>query len=223
MEWAYNTSNRANQPREHEIATATNIKRGAVVTKTDSLVVLCDYTDMDDPQLGVTAEAHNGSSAGRQSGTKVKVYDHPDDVFKVKPRKVVTATGGSTTTFVNSNLRFATDDHLNGGVLQIVNCQADSSLNGKKVLISDYTASGGTVTLSETLPVALQSGDTAYICPGKKAIGTFNWNLSDDGTDMDWEDASAGEAVQIHDVDPSTFTVFVKLRLHLNGNHPIAV
>lgn len=223
FEFAYNDSKGAGQPREHAIAAATAIEYGEAVKKTNGLIVAIGDDDQNDPILGFAAEAHDGSTAGRQSGTKIKIYDHPDDVFRYVPKEVCTATGGSTTTFVDSNLQFAADDALNGGYLQIVNCQADSSLNGKKVKISDYVASGGTVTLAETLPVALQSGDTAYICPGPIAKDSYNWNFNADGTGIDWEDNSAGEALRLHDVDPDTFTVFFKLRLHLSGNYPIAV
>jgi hypothetical protein len=221
--WAYNTAGRAGQPRELEIASATAIEKGEVVKVTSGLIVAIGDTDQDDPVKGVAAEDHDGSTSGRQSGTKIKVHDDPNDVFAYTPRIVCTATGGSTTTFVDSNLQFANDDDLNGGFLHIVSCAADSTLNGKIVKISDYTASTGTVTLAETLSATLAASDTAYICPGPIARGSHNWNLNSDGTDVSWEDSSAGEALELFDVDPNTFTVFFKFRLHLNGNYPIAV
>jgi len=222
--FAYNKSKGGgSQPRKNSIATTTAIELGEVVKKTAGLVVAVGDTDQDDPVLGVAAEAHDGSTTGRQSGTDIDIYDDPDDVFAYKPAETCTATGGSTTTFVDSNLQFASDDMLNGGFLKIVSCQADSSLNGKIVKISDYTASGGTVALAETLPVAIAAGDTAHICPGPIAKGSYNWDLNSDGTGISWEDTSAGEAIRIDHVDPETFTVFIQFRLHLNGNYPIAV
>lgn len=222
LAWSYNISGRGGQPREYKIATGTAIEKGEVVKLTSGLVVAIGDADQDDPYLGVASEPHDGSTTGRQSGTKIKIHDDPGDIFKYKPRVACTATGGSTTTFVDSNLGFANDDDLNGGFLHIVSCAADSSLNGKIVKISDYAQSSGTVTLSETLAAALASGDTAYIVPGKISIGSYLFDLNADGTDMDWE-TSGGESLEIHDVDPETFMVFMKFRLHLKGNHVAAL
>lgn len=224
LKYAYNKANRASNPRKNSIASATAIQYGEVVKKTNGLVVAVGDTDQDDPYLGVSAEDHDGATTGgRQVGTEILIYDDPNDCFEYEPKELCTATGGSTTTFVDSNLQFAVDDQLNGGYLKIVSCAADSSLNGRKVKISDYTASGGTVTLAETLPVALAAGDTAYICPGPIAVGTYNWDLDSDGTGINWEDTSAGEAIRIDKVDPLNFKIYIQFRLHLNGNHPIAV
>ena len=41
-------------------------------------------TDFDDPAIGVAAEAHNGTTAGRQSGTEIKVFDSPTAVFSLR-------------------------------------------------------------------------------------------------------------------------------------------
>jgi len=157
------------------------------------------------------------------------VYDHPDDVFALKPTaNVLTATGGSTTTFVDSSIQSGTisanyDDMHNGGKLKIVSCAANSSLNGNTYAISDFTASNGTITLAETLPVAIAAGDTALLCPGRLAIGTKHHNIDSNGIDVNWEDNSAGEALQIVDVAPENFTVFFKLRLHQNSAEPVAI
>jgi len=167
-------------------------------------------------------EAHDGSTAGRQSGLKIKVYTSPSAVFSYVPKFTLTATGGSTSTFVDSTLLPATDNYFNGGAIQIVTCAADSDLIGKRVSISDFTGSGGTITLAETLTAALAASDTAYLCPGPLAMTAYSWDLSADSMDIDWT-TSGGEALQIVDVDPDTFTIFVKFRLHQFGNGPIGL
>ena len=221
--WAYNRAAKTGQPREYAIASATAIEQGEVVTRASGLITAIGDQDQDDPYLGIAAEPHDGSTAGRQSGTLIKVYDSPDDIFAHTPSVVITATGGSTTTFVDSNLAgFATDNDLNGGMLKIVSCAADSSLNGRLVPISDYTASGGTITLGETLPAALAANDTALLVPGIQAIGNHAHDLNSDGTDIEWE-SSGGECMEIWDVDPSAFTVFFRLRQHLNSPHALAI
>jgi len=165
-------------------------------------------------------EAHDGSTDGRQSGLKIKVYTSPTAVFANTPKNANTATGGSTTTFVDSSLLPATDDYFNGGAIQILTCAADSDLVGKRVAISDFTGSGGTVTLAETLTAALASGDTAYLCPGPLAITAYSWDLDSDNMEIDFE-SDTGTALQIVDVDPDTFQVYVKFRLHQFGNDAI--
>lgn len=221
--YAYDLSgNKTAQIKPLPIATATAIELGEMVLLTPGTgVAAVAGTDFDDPAIGAAMEEHDGSTAGRQSGTEINVSVSPTAVYKLKPRNVITATGGSTTTFVDSNLLPATNDYFNGGYIEIVTCAADSSLIGKRVKISDYTGSGGTITLSETLSATLASGDTAYLCPGPYAIGAYGWDLDSDGTDIDWE-SSGGEALQIVGVNPETFEVFVKLRLHQFGNDPAA-
>jgi len=209
--------------QELYIATGTVIELGEIVAFTPGTgVVATTGTDLDGPSIGVSAEAHDGSTAGRQVGLKIKVYTSPSAVFVNTPKNALTATGGSTTTFVDSSILPATDDYFNGGYIQILTCAADSDLVGKRVLISDFTGSGGTITLAETLTAALASGDTAYLCPGPLALSAYGWDLDSDGMEIDFE-SSAGEGLVIVDVDPATFQVFVKLRLHQLGNGPAAL
>lgn len=179
-------------------------------------------TDQDDPYLGISAVSHDGATDdGVQKATTIPIYDDPNDVFALYPTNVITATGGSTTTFVDSNLLPATDDIFNGGYIKIVSCAADSSLNGRVVKISDYTGSGGTITLAETLPAALASGDTAYLLPGPRAIGQYGWDLISDGDDINFE-SSGGESLIFVGSDPLNFEAHFKLRLHIKGNDAAA-
>jgi hypothetical protein len=212
------------KPKTYHIPAATAIEEGEVVLFTPGTgIAVVAGTDFDYPAIGVAAEAHDGATAGRQSGTEIKVYDDLGDVFEYVPnQKVITATGGSTTTFVDSNLKPATNDYFNGGYIQIVTCALDSSLIGKKVKISDYTGAGGTLHLAETLSAAIGVGDTAYLCPGKLAVTEFGWDLDSDGTDINWE-SDGGEAIQLVDADPDTFRTFWKLRLHQKAPHMLHI
>ena len=223
FKWAYDLSgNKTPQLLELPIATNTVIEFGEMVKFTPGTgVEAVAGTDFDDPAIGVAMEPHNGTSAGRQSGTKIKVSVSPTAVYKLVPSVAITATGGSTTTFVDSSLLPATNDYFNDGAIKIVSCAADSSLNGKIVKISDYTGSGGTITLAETLSATIASGDTAYLCPGPYAVTAYGWDLNSDGTDINFE-SSGGESLQIVDVDPDTFNIFVKLRLHQFGDDAAA-
>lgn len=223
FKFAYNIANRVSPPKEFKIATGTAVTSGQLVQLSVGQVIdVAAPTDLDDPVLGVTAETHDGATAdGRQTGTKINVYADPSDIFELTPRNVITATGGSTTTFVDSNILPATDDVFNEGYIEIKTCAANSSLVGKRVKIADFTGSTGTFTLAETLPSALASGDTAYLCPGPYAIGLFGWDSIAAQDDVDFE-SSGGETLQLYGTDPEQFKTFWKLRLHTFGNDSAA-
>jgi hypothetical protein len=223
FEWAYDLSgNKTAQIKPLHIAGATAIEKGEIVLFTPGTgVAAVAGTEFDDPAIGVSTEEHDGSTAGRQSGNEIKVSISPTAVYKLKPRELITATGGSTTTFVDSDLLPATNYIWNGGYIQIVSCAADPSLNGRIVKISDSAGSTGTLTFAETLPAAIAANDTAYLCPGPLAISSYGWDLNSDGTDVDWE-TSGGEALVLVDVNPETFETFWMLRLHRFGNDAAA-
>lgn len=222
LKWAYNKSGKASNPVPYYIAGATAIEMGEMVLFTPGTgVAAVAGTDFDDPALGISSENHDGATAGRQSGNEIKIYSDTDDVFSLVPKNIITATGGSATTFVASGLLPQTNDIWNGGYLQIVTCAADSSMIGKKIKITDSTGSTGTLTF-DTQPAAFASGDTAYLCPGPLAIGAYGWDLDSDGMEVDW-DTSGGEALVLIDVDPETFTTYWALRLHQLGNGPAAI
>jgi hypothetical protein len=207
------------------IPTGTAIEKGEVVKFTAGTgIAAVGDSDQDDPVLGVATEPHDGATTGRQTGTEIKVSCSPTACFKVPSSKVITATGGSATTFVDSNLRPASDDIFNGGYIQVVTCAADtaSSTVGKMIKITDYTGSGGTITFA-TQPYAFASGDTVRLWPGPLAVTTYSHNLTSDGTDIDWEQTAAGEALQIVDADPINKHLVIKFRLHKFAGGPAAL
>jgi len=175
-----NTSNPNAKPKEYLIASATAIEKGEMVKFTPGTgIVAVGDADQDDPIRGVSAESHDGSTAdfiGRQTGTKIFVYDDPNDVFELTSTEAQTLTGGSTTTAVISGLLPQTDNLWIEGYVEIVTCAADSDLIGRMVKISDSTGATGTLTLAETLTAALASGDTIRIHPGRYAIGEYGWD-----------------------------------------------
>lgn len=217
LSWVYNKDGNPKQPRIHKIATGTVIEKGEVVKKENGLIVTAgyQYSIEDDVYVGVAAEGHDGSTTGRNSGTEIKIYDDEFDIFEYIPRETCTATGGSTTTFIDSNLGFDNDNDLNDGYLIILNCQNDSSLNGKKIKISDYTQSTGTITFAEILSVSILTGDTAYICPGRQVIGSSQFELNTDCTGIDWENRN-GELLEIFDVDVEKFAVYFRINKRLS-------
>jgi len=207
------------------IPTATAIEKGEVVKFTPGTgIAAVGDQDQDDPYMGVSTEGHDGATTGRQTGTEIKVSCSPTACFKLPCSKAITATGGSTTTFVDSNLKPATDNIFNGGYIQIVTCAADTEgvTIGKMIKITDYTGATGTITV-DTQPYAFAAADTVRLFPGPLAISTYSHNLTADGTDIDFEQAAAGECIQIVDADPINKLLVMKFRLHQFGTHPVAI
>ena len=207
------------------IPTGTAIEKGEVVIFTPGTgVAAVGDSDQDNPVIGVAVEAHDGATAGRQVGLEIKVSCSPTACFKVPCAKVITASGGSVTTFVDSSLKPATDNIFNGGYIQVVACAADStgSMAGKMIKVTDHTGSGGTLTFA-TQPHAFASGDTVRLFPGPLALTTYSHNLTSDGTDIDFEQSAAGEAIQIVEASPIDKLLIAKFRLHQYGNGPAAL
>lgn len=207
---------------EFPIATGTAIERGEIVLLTPAVgIAAVAGTDFDDPAFGVAAEDHNGSTAGRQVGLKIKVYTDPNLIYSLRNDNIITATGGSATTFVVAGLLPATDNLWIGGMLEVVTCAADATMIGKRIPITGSTGTGGTLTFP-TQTAAFASGDTAKLCPGKLAVGLLGWDLTSDGTDVDW-DTSGGEALQLVGSDPTNMISYWKIRLHQMGNSTLAI
>jgi len=223
FKFAYNISGYTKGPRSHYIANTTAIEKGEVVIFTAGTGVgaYADYAQPRAVALGVAAHAHDGATDdGVNKEYSILVYDHPDDIFELDKPVILTATGGSTTTFVVSGLDIATDDVYNGSYLEIVSCAADSSMNGKMIQVTDHTHSSGTLTVA-TQPAAFAASDTAYLWPGKLAIGQYVWDLNSDGTKVDYVGGAAdGYLMQLYDVDPERKKAYFKLRNHTFGNSP---
>jgi len=209
---------------ELPIATTTAILDGQAVgfTPGTGVIAYADPVDADDPIFGIATEAHDGSTAGRQSGSVIKIAVPPVGMVFKSVAPLITATGGSTTTFVDSNLVPATDNIWIGGYLQVVTCAADSTMIGKRIKITDSTGSGGTITF-DTQNAAFASGDTAKLCPGLLALTIHTWDLDSTGSRIDYQTAAAGEAVELVDADPANMVAYFKLRLNHFADYDRAI
>jgi hypothetical protein len=206
--------------RKFVVPNATAIERGEPIDFTvgTGVVVLAAPTDFDDPIAGVSMQ-EKGANDGV---TEIEVSYSPTAIYKHKASKVYTLTGGSTTTAVDSSLQPQTNNFFKEGAIKIVNCVADPSLNGKVVKISESTGATGTLTLAETLPVALASGDTILLVPGKFAEGYFGYDLTSDAMAPDY-DAIGGETLQFLYSNTDTLESFWRFRLHKYAQHPVAL
>jgi hypothetical protein len=195
---------------------ATAIEKGEPIdfTQGTGVIVLAGPTDFDDPIFGVS----NEEKEANDGKTEIEVILDPSAIYKHKADKAYTLTGGSTTTAVDSSLVPQTNDFWKNGAIKIVNCVADPSLNGKIVKISASTGATGTLTLAETLPTALASGDTILLVPGDYARGYFGFDLIASAMAPDY-DAIGGECLQFLYSNTDTMETFWKFRLHKFGAH----
>lgn len=202
------------------VPNATAIEKGEPVdfTAGTGVIVLAGPTDFDDPIFAVS----NEEKVANDGKLELEVILDPNAIYKHKASDVYTLTGGSTTTAVDSSLQPQTNNFWKGGAIQIVNCVADPSLNGKIVNISASTGATGTLTLAETLPVVLASGDTIKLVPGDHARGYFGFDLDADAMNPDY-DAIGGECLQFLYSNTDTMETFWKFRLHKLGNHVAAL
>lgn len=163
---------------EYEIATATAITEGSLVKLVDAKVVAVTATETA-AILGVAKEAHSGAADGfnpRSNGLKILVSDGPDAVYEA-PAPKVTATSGSTTTFVSTAIvgTYGTDA-FKGGKLKIISKVAASTNTDPIGTIYDITAShtsNGTITFA-TIAGAVTAGDVMQIFP---PVGFAGGNL----------------------------------------------
>lgn len=198
------------------IPDATAIEKGEPVdfTPGTGVIVLAGPTDFDDPIYAVS----NEEKEANDGKVEIEVILDPSAYYKHKASDSYTATGGSTSTVVDSSLVPQTDNFWKGGAIQIVNCVGDSTLNGKIVNIASSTGSTGTLTLAETLPTALASGDTFKLVPGDYARGYSGFDLDSDAMNPNY-DAIGGECLQFLSSNVKTMETFWKFRLHKLGNH----
>jgi hypothetical protein len=204
--WAYDLNGQKNPIiKKFYVPDATAIEKGEPVdyTQGTGIIVHAGVADFDDPILGVSMN----EKAANDGLTQLEVSVSPTAVYKYKAAKVYTLTGGSTTTAVDSSLVPATDNFFIGGAIQIVSCAADSSLNGRIVKISDSTGSTGTLTLAETLPAALASGDTIKICLGYMAENHLGYDLDSDAMNPDF-DADGGAVLRFLHSNPDVMEMF---------------
>lgn len=219
MEYAFDLSRGEGQPliMEFYIASGTAIELGEVVRMVENAIVPVGDTDQDDPYLGVAEEPHDGTSVGRQSGNWIRVYCSPSAVFKCRPNIISTATGGNTTTWVDSGFTDPADDKFNGGYIKPKTTAALTNAINKNIRVTDFTKTTGTFT--GTFAGGVSVGDTAVVLP---PVGSFGWDFNADGTNLNLA-ANGGESIQIVKVDVVAEIVYWKFRLHQFANSQLSI
>ena len=189
--------------RDYLIPTATAVDAGEPVqfTQGTGVITIAQASDFDDYILGVATAAHAANS-----GTSIELTYSPTAIYVYHASKTYTATGGSTTTIVDSSLLPQTDNFWIGGAVKIVSCAADSSLNGKVISITDSDGGDGSLTFA-TQAAAFAAGDTFQLCLGKYAENHLGYDLSADSLHPDF-DADGGATLRFLYAEPMLMDMY---------------
>lgn len=111
--------------------------------------------------------AAESKTASDSAGT-VKCYARPYEVFEVPVQEIVgtvtlTATGGSTTTFVDSHLVLGQDDLLIGATAVVLSMASGNQAANTELTVTDYTSSSGTLTFATLGATGFATSDTIKI------------------------------------------------------------
>lgn len=183
-------------PIKFELTPNTAFSKGDAVVLTDGKVAKAAANAAN--VLGVMAEAFTTSTNPSAERTMGMVYCHADNVYRCtfSDHRDATATGGTTTTLVDTAISQSTNDYWNGAMVYIY----EGANGGTLLTVKDYTGSSDTLTFEEVLPEACDT-TTKYIMLGYGTgatgdvinIGSFGVDLKDENT-IDADATIAAEA-----------------------------
>ena len=162
FEFVRNLAGYPANPVPYELTPGEAFKKGDLVVFANGKVTKATAASVKDI-LGVMAET---ITADATKVTKGLVYDNPLNVYRVTfvDHRDATATGGSTTTLVDTNLATSTDDVWNGALLYVY----DGPGAGSVRTVADYAGSTDTLTVIDPFPVAITNA-SKYILLGAAA------------------------------------------------------
>ncbi len=220
MKVAYNANgSEKTAMREYDIAPATVIALDQVVKMSAGKVVLALAAETG-PILGIVAEAHSGAADTlnpRSNGARIKVFDGPDAIYEC-PAVRVTATGGTTTTFVTSTLAAGlADNDFAGGKMKLISkvaASANTDPVGTVYPITASTAATGTLTTTQAAGGAITAGDVFDIYP---PVGFAKGNLDANITKLVLT-ATAALPLRVANMDTDRGVIQFEAALHQHAN-----
>lgn len=201
---------------EYDVAASAVLRRGQVVVLTNGEVTAADAAQSG-AILGVCLENHTGEASlldPRADGTRVRVADGPATIYAC-PAPIVTATGGSTTTVVDTALAAFADDAFNTGKLKLVSRAASSTNGGAPGTvygIADYAGSSKTFTLDQTLSGAVTAGDRYEVYP---PVGASLGALDADGEKLTLNTAASDFVLKVVGHDVARGRIYLMAKLHV--------
>lgn len=175
-----NMMNVADNGVEYELTPNTAFTKGDMVVLTYGKVAAAAANATN--VLGVIAESFTTSTNPSSATTKGKVYTNPFNVYRCtfSDHTDSTATGGTTTTLVDTALSTSTDHDWRGALLYIY----EGTNAGCLRTVKDYTGSSNTLTVEEAFPAACDT-TTKYILLGAGSVtGDDVINIGKIGVDL---------------------------------------
>jgi len=173
--------------------------------------------------LGVMAESITTADNPDASETYGKVYTNPFNIYRCTfaDHTDSTATGGTTTTIVDTALAEDNDDDLNGAYVYVY----EGTNAGCARTVYDYTGTSDTLTVEKAFPAAIDT-TSKYILLGAGSedndainVGTFGIDLKDENT-IDAGENVLSSAVEVGPlvclaIHPQDLMMDVLVRSHL--------
>jgi len=170
--------------------------------------------------LGVIAESITTVQNPAAKTTKGKVLINPFNIYRCSfsDHRDATATGGTTTTLIDTALSTSNDDYWNGALLYIYEGKAAGSIR----TVKDYVGATDTLTVEEPFPEAPDT-TSKYILLGAATaagdvinVGSVGVNLKDENTiDADATVANEAGPLAVLRIDPVNLWMDVIIRKHL--------
>lgn len=163
FEFVRNLAGFAPNPVDYELTPGEAFQKGDLVVFNNGKVTKATASTTGQV-LGVMAET---ITASLDDITYGKVYDNPFNVYRVTfaDHRDATATGGSTTTLVDTTLPTSADDVWNGALLYVYEGPGAGSIR----TVADYTGATDTLTVTKPFPEAITSA-SKYILLGAAAV-----------------------------------------------------
>jgi len=215
-----NLLNVTDNGREYELTPNTAFSKGDMVVLTDGKVAKAAANAAN--VLGVMAESITAADNPTAGITYGKVYDNPFNIYRCSfaDQTDSTATGGTTTTLIDTGLATSDNDYWNGALLYVY-----AGTNAGCIrTVTDYVGSTDTLHF-QAMPAACDT-TTKYIILGAAAaasdsinVGSVGVNLKDENT-IDANATIANEAgpLAVLGINPANLTMDVVVRKHrFNG------
>lgn len=219
FEWVRNQMGFSANPHNYELTPGTAFSKGDVVVLTAGRVAkaAANATNV----LGVMAESVTAANNPSNATTFGLVYDNPYDVFRCTfaDHRDAAATGGTTTTLIDTALPTLADNDWNGALLYVYAGPAAGSLR----TVAGYTGATDTLTVSEPFPTAPTAASYYIMLGAGGAANADVINVGKVGVDLKSEaviDANATVASEagpmvVLAINPTELTMDVKFRKHL--------
>lgn len=216
-----NLLNVTDNGREYELTPNTAFSKGDMVVLTNGKVAKAAANAAN--VLGVMAESITAADNPATGLTYGKVYDNPFNIYRCSfaDQTDSTATGGTTTTLIDTGLATSTDDVWNGALLYIY----EGTNAGCIRTVSDFTGSTRLMTWTNPMPAACDT-TSKYIVLGAGGGASDSINAGSVGVDLKDENtidanatiASEAGPLAVLGINPANLTMDVVVRKHrFNG------